>query len=1353
MAKKKFSKVELEYIKANFNEMSVEEIAQKLEKEKSDVQGEIDKLTNKKSSPADNDKEETTGAPKEITAFEEVNPYHFGKKDIITALILAVLTLSVFTYTLTPSLSTGDNGELTAAIHFLGIGHAPGYPIYTTLAKLITYIPIGDIAWRTNFFSAFMAAVAVFFVYLILVKMLGYNRKSSGFNPKIHIPAVLGTIAFGVSDNLWSQSVMAEVYTLNIAQSASLVLIFIMWVEKVWKNRPAPKPYYGVKYMLAFAFLYGVALGDHPIIMPFGFAPLFGFAAISFLANKHRYYKHIEVSMISIGVFVLAIILAGVGYLRFIMSLKSNLLFVYDLNPQAVSLSEFINQLSRAGAQGTRLIHSEAISLGSFLDIITAHFRVPGLWSDLWNMWSSSSFMETGSESWRQLNHPYYPHLYHGIFIIFWPLFFVLVWYLVYNNFLRKELPQVVSEQDYISGTTMAFYMMLAAFAIGFLVHIYMPIRARAMPPLNWGQMNEPGGTWENFSYFFNMFHRKQYGNLGASKVEPLIISSGQLMMLIDIHLKQMSQWFLDLRDNIQGAIPQILAALSTLLLVIPGFVNIFKKNKLFGGFIFGGWALFVFPLTKYINPPPNLRSQFFFEVFFIPAAFYMIVMAAYGIQFYIEYLGKGLHIKDKFIKDLEAKDIEQSSEEKEKPWFKRIDVPTAVWTAVFVVFLSLSLISNFKHNNNHNNWSNHDYPYNLMLSLEPNAILATEGGDNQVFGLAYFTMVEHRRPDLKIYDQKGNVFERIYGNLMRTPPTLLPTIRDDIDKMFIEEGERTGRRYYMLWRRPGLEMLGEYYFKPYGNVFRVQPIRHLFMDKLELRREMKVSDFKTVAESHFKPRVNSTLNKFKKNRYRNPGYDDYKKRIIAIGEDRTNYTMEEVSRKINMLYDNGLIELDERKELYSGDESVRFAKMYEKPHDSLEREEDYWKMYDEYKAAQGHTAPTEEAKYWDWLTREIHVNYQFQKIDMFERMRKEYEVAAEARLKKNDKEMYDEYMAIVESIPEKKLAALETAEKYAYRMPLMYFNIAGHMKRNGFTNKAKQMYEMSLLYDKELFQAELQIAAINESLAKEAKTEDEEKHFYEEARDNYERAAEMIRRMNHYQSSRYQKDPTYQHINRMINWIDNVLTTMPNSKVKELKKAAEKNDDVDSYLKLAQAYVQKREIDDARGAYKYLLGKELSDAERKRVEVQYARQFLAPVGDHAAAAHFLEKNADGLDVASLQNRFQAAQYYDAAEESVKALENFEKFYQSYQAAQATGLQNQQLQQSFQQAQQMLIILPYKAAEQLNFEGKKDEAYEQYKTFMQRTAPYAKHQQIAPLRQTAQQRIDVYEAQKAGAEQ
>lgn len=69
---------------------------------------------------------------------------------------VALLTLHV--YTLAPTVTFEDSGELIAAAAHLGIPHQPGYPLWTLLSHLFTWLPFGHIAYRVNMASAFFSA-------------------------------------------------------------------------------------------------------------------------------------------------------------------------------------------------------------------------------------------------------------------------------------------------------------------------------------------------------------------------------------------------------------------------------------------------------------------------------------------------------------------------------------------------------------------------------------------------------------------------------------------------------------------------------------------------------------------------------------------------------------------------------------------------------------------------------------------------------------------------------------------------------------------------------------------------------------------------------------------------------------------------------------------------------------------------------------------------------------------------------------------------------------------------------------------------------------------------------------------
>ncbi|MCC6220975.1 MAG: DUF2723 domain-containing protein, partial [Deltaproteobacteria bacterium] len=69
------------------------------------------------------------------------------------------LSLALYYFTLAPTATLVDSGELILAAHSLGVAHPPGFPLYVLLAHIATLVPLGNIAERVNFFSALFAAL------------------------------------------------------------------------------------------------------------------------------------------------------------------------------------------------------------------------------------------------------------------------------------------------------------------------------------------------------------------------------------------------------------------------------------------------------------------------------------------------------------------------------------------------------------------------------------------------------------------------------------------------------------------------------------------------------------------------------------------------------------------------------------------------------------------------------------------------------------------------------------------------------------------------------------------------------------------------------------------------------------------------------------------------------------------------------------------------------------------------------------------------------------------------------------------------------------------------------------------
>ena len=131
-------------------------------------------------------------------------PFSWSRPDA-AALAAAVLgPLALYVATLPRTVVLEDDGRfLMAGVH-LGVAHPPGYPLYTLIVHLFTRLPFGEPAFLGHLSSAVLGALACGAVYCC-ARLL---RASP-------LPAQAAAWLFGVSEQFWSQAIIAEVYTLN----------------------------------------------------------------------------------------------------------------------------------------------------------------------------------------------------------------------------------------------------------------------------------------------------------------------------------------------------------------------------------------------------------------------------------------------------------------------------------------------------------------------------------------------------------------------------------------------------------------------------------------------------------------------------------------------------------------------------------------------------------------------------------------------------------------------------------------------------------------------------------------------------------------------------------------------------------------------------------------------------------------------------------------------------------------------------------------------------------------------------------------------------------------------------------
>jgi len=210
-----------------------------------------------------------------------------GWIDFLIATAIFILCLGVYNATLTPSLSyaSPDGNELATVPYILGLAHSTGYPLYTWLGKLFTFLPVGDIAHRINLMSATLGAAGVALLYIILRLLTSdlEHRTAS------RLASAFATLLFGFSRTFWSQTTIAEVYAPNVFM-VTLTLVLLLWWARVEErdreDGPAEKPWWkrlipswrSALLLFTFGLCFGLSLGTH--MSDLGFAPAFALFAL-----------------------------------------------------------------------------------------------------------------------------------------------------------------------------------------------------------------------------------------------------------------------------------------------------------------------------------------------------------------------------------------------------------------------------------------------------------------------------------------------------------------------------------------------------------------------------------------------------------------------------------------------------------------------------------------------------------------------------------------------------------------------------------------------------------------------------------------------------------------------------------------------------------------------------------------------------------------------------------------------------------------------------------------------------------------------------------------------------------------
>ncbi len=197
----------------------------------------------------------------------------FSKVDWSAFWTALIVCFVVYFYTLAPTVTLEDSGELAVAGDWLGVPHPPGYPIWTMMAwaftKIFAFVKFRgqpNPAWSIGLLSAVLGALSAGVTALLICRsgrdVLRHSKQIShdiGINTEnaiCWVGGVVSSLLFVFTPIMWSQAVIVEVYTLN-----AFFLVLVMLLVYVWNRRPSDH------LLFVTAFVFGLGLTNYQVLL------------------------------------------------------------------------------------------------------------------------------------------------------------------------------------------------------------------------------------------------------------------------------------------------------------------------------------------------------------------------------------------------------------------------------------------------------------------------------------------------------------------------------------------------------------------------------------------------------------------------------------------------------------------------------------------------------------------------------------------------------------------------------------------------------------------------------------------------------------------------------------------------------------------------------------------------------------------------------------------------------------------------------------------------------------------------------------------------------------------------------
>ncbi len=186
----------------------------------------------------------------------------FKKWNTLLGWITFIISLTVYSLTIEPTVSFWDAGEYILTSAKLQVGHPPGAPLFQMLGAFFSAFAFdaSQIGMMVNMMSAFSSAFTILFMFwtlsLLLRKLKTENSKNTYTDYAILGSAFVGSLSFAFTDSFWFNAAETEVYAM-----ATMIMSIMFWAALRWEKEMDTKR--GNKWLLLIAFITGLSFGVH----------------------------------------------------------------------------------------------------------------------------------------------------------------------------------------------------------------------------------------------------------------------------------------------------------------------------------------------------------------------------------------------------------------------------------------------------------------------------------------------------------------------------------------------------------------------------------------------------------------------------------------------------------------------------------------------------------------------------------------------------------------------------------------------------------------------------------------------------------------------------------------------------------------------------------------------------------------------------------------------------------------------------------------------------------------------------------------------------------------------------------